>query len=404
MKFHFKSAVLSIALGTAACELVAGIEEKILVADSGGAGGGAAGAGAGGAGGAGGEGAAGGGSDGGGGAGGAGGKQPAVWGEPDCAEVTGTDAVTFWRDQELATVEGLRANTNTSGLAALDIPNLLVVDRDGGILESRDAGCTWSKIGDTDEPSARIVPGILGYAYGWGIAGAGALLYRYDADAVGGHGGVLQLVSPTPFIIGLQTYPTYTVRVMGADAVLFESDDAGATWEPVDTQLPTFDCFSAICQTAALSPYDQRYYFVGGVHVSRYVRPDGGISIEAGVAAGLEEVSVHAVTYAVQDPTIVWVTGQPLVGSEVRLYQSTDAGGTFTLNASTITLDPRAALLADPTASDRVWVVEGPDAAGETVTQLSLDGEELESFHLDTDVRTLAKSPAGVLYIALSDN
>jgi hypothetical protein len=396
----------AVALGvsTAACALIGGIEEKVLVAgDGGNAASSAATSAAGG--------------DGGGGGGGSGGTAAETWEEPSCTTIAGTAGVTFQRDGDLANrEETLPENWITRGLATLDVPNLLVSDQSGVVFESRDAGCTWQQIGTSGGSSAELVAAAGGIAYGW-VQGPAetSILYRYDAHALGDRGGVLSLPLPDPLegrlavhVIGFHAYSSSGLRMVDTEGNVFSSYDGGASWFAEDLGL-NFACPAVICQRAAFHRNDGAHFFIGGVHGSSYVRPDGAGGLEMGLSEGLLEVSVSAAAYAPASTEVLWVVGRALENNLQGLYLSMDGGRTFTLVAprgALVQFDDRAPVFPDREIATNVRFTKGVEAAGTDVFRVDGPRPFVGTFHVPVDaIFAIVQSPANpdLLYLGLSD-
>ncbi|MBL8744092.1 MAG: hypothetical protein JNK04_23455, partial [Myxococcales bacterium] len=115
-----------------------------------------------------------------GGEGGGGGSPPNEWIVPTCTSITGTDAVTFTKDEgdTLTPGPGALHGVGYTGLAALDTPNTLLAEHKGELLRSTDAGCSFQAIGTLEGGLFRITAAPGGRAYAW--VDNGSAFYRID--------------------------------------------------------------------------------------------------------------------------------------------------------------------------------------------------------------------------------
>ena len=248
---------------------------------------------------------------------------------PNCSMITGSSAVTFTRD-EGRTLADFAAPPQpisyTYGLTAMldELDTLVAWNRDD-LLISEDAGCSWrvaATIEGSDFPP-KLEPARGGRVYAW--SENRIFFVRYDSR------GAVKLRQPVEFI-GVTADATNgeRLRAGGADGSLWESLDAGETWDPIGTRLeaPIFYRF-------AFDPTDLDHVVAGTSPNGAYVSRDGGRNWTRATGLGTS-ANVFQLVFSPVDANRVWAFGinneesnqnHPSHGRHI--YLSDDGGATY---------------------------------------------------------------------------
>jgi hypothetical protein len=295
---------------------------------------------------------------------------PGAWETPACRRIVGTSGVTFTSDDGAtlaSTTLRLRGTTSTLGLAALDVPNVLLAVQDRTLLRSANAGCRWTSLGDIPSVSdgfplfLTAAPG--GRAYAW--ADNRPDLARVDGTVV------TPLRAPVASIIGLAADGTNgdVVRLAGDDGTVWESTDGGGRWSQM-MALPS-DAGVLFAYRAAFDPSNLDHIVFGTAVAGAFVTHDGGKNwtTSAGFNPTGGSANVFQVIFSPADPRVVWAmglnfaeydAGDPSEGKHI--YRSTDGGDTFTAvvtKSADVTLVNGPVMAAHPTDADVLYFVFG---------------------------------------------
>lgn len=250
---------------------------------------------------------------------------------PPCAMITGTPAVTFTRDQGATlapTAEPLTGTGYTYGLAVLDAPGSLLAWHKNDLIASSDHGCSWRVIATfTDiEFPPRIEPAKGGRAYAW--SDNRSFLVRYDAR------GAVKLKQPVAFVgFGVNKDSADIIRGAGADGSIWQSIDAGESWERIGGLRGDVD--PIIYYRFAFDPADLDHIVAGTTIAGAYYTFDGGRNWRrSALGSGMSNVFNLVISPA--DAQVVWAMALDLVENDAALpsqgrhiYRSTDGGATF---------------------------------------------------------------------------
>ncbi|MEU8355539.1 hypothetical protein AB0C27_05930 [Nonomuraea sp. NPDC048882] len=278
------------------------------------------------------------------------------WHQPRCATVTGDGTVTFTRDEGRTltpTSQTPRPVVYTRGLVALDRPDHLLAMSNNVLLTSKDAGCTWTRVGEVQGANLTLTAARGGRAYAWDQDGNLSLV---TPD------GITPLTSPADEVAGLGTDPLRgdRLRVADGDGQLHESRDGGRSWKPVGRRaFPESELL--MIYTAAFDPYNLNHVLLGAASDGARVTYDGGRSWRA--ATGLSKtgtrVNVFSATISPAAPNVVYAMGLNLAENDEHapsggrhIYRSFDGGRRFTPvvdQGDGITLPNGPLLAAHPT-------------------------------------------------------
>ena len=289
------------------------------------------------------------------------GNDVTTWAAPACAEVSGTGAVTFTHDQGAtlaASDTQLVPTTYTFGVVALGRANTLVAASGNDILRSTDAGCTWTRIGDSGDGTMVLVAAGDDRAYGFGDNRT--VLARIDGDTV------TPLTDPgTPGVVGLGVDPADPdhVRIGDGAGQLWDSTDAGVTWVRIGSPAATE---TSLAYRAVFDPRDLDHALFGllgdGVAVS--TDPEARWQSATGLAPDGRANGFNLAVSPV-DGNVVWAEGLDIgIGDEesVRhVYRSTDGGATFTavIDEADAILFNGNPLFPDPADADILYFTFG---------------------------------------------
>lgn len=292
---------------------------------------------------------------------------PAAWQVPGCGVVTGTPAVTFTHDagQTLTPLSRqLRGVSYTTGLVALDLPNRLLAIKDNELLISNDAGCRfvplarWNR--GTGQPGV-LSKGVGDRAYAW--ADGGPDLLRVDGTQL------VPLRSPAAAVYGLAADAAERARVRLGDqsGQLWESIDAGLTWQPIGVNAPVE---SGLVYRIAFDPNDLDHAVVGSAVSGAFVTTDGGQSWTA--AAGFSDdgrANVFNLVIAPSDGQTVYAMGLNLAESDAgvpsggrHIYISRNGGTSFQPivdRSADIVITNGPPMAVDPLDANRLYFIFG---------------------------------------------
>ncbi|MFO0553751.1 MAG: hypothetical protein U0271_35535 [Polyangiaceae bacterium] len=343
------------------------------------------------------------------GGGGAGGEAPA-WHVPACDSVSGSGAVTFTTDEGATlapTSGGLTGVTYSFGLVALDIPNTLLLASGGDLLESVDAGCTWTSVGALPIDTLNLVAATGGVAYGY-----------YDNQdllvRIAGH-DIEVLDPPGDWIHAVGVDPTNAdhVRVLDAAGGLQESTDGGATWSKLGT--PIAGGANALLYTAAFDPNDFDHVLVGMSNSGLATTNDAGDTWQFATGLGtVDKTNAFSVVFSTAQAGLVYVEGIDLgvnIGDEIRrIWRSTDGGASFTpivAESAEVFLTNGVLLAPHPTDPDVMYFEFGTyyDGYGTDLYRYDQTTGAVTKTHNDyDDVSSIAFNPADptVMYLGLT--
>lgn len=319
--------------------------------------------------------------------------QASEWSRPTCGLIVGSAAVTYTTDEGATltpTDERLQGVGYTQGLAALDMPNILVAVFNTTLLRSTDAGCSWTTQGTLQlraaNPLLTIEAAPGGIAYAWSENGP-------DLVCIDAFGGLVYMKSPVESIVGLgvDRRDGAHLCVGGNDGSIWESTDVGGTWSAVGTS-PVSGGTNLVYRIS----FDGRnlnHAVVGTAVHGAFVTFDGGSSWQS--AKGLSDsgaVNVFNAAISPADGRRVWAMGLDLSradsGSADRgrhIYVSTDGGLTFQSridNSPAVTLTNGPLMAAHPTNRDVLYFVFGS----------SFQGYGTDLFRYDESSRALTKT------------
>ena len=244
--------------------------------------------------------------------------------------VTGNSAVTFTRNEGATLVPFAvppQPIAYTYGVASMiDEADTLVAWSGDDLLISNNAGCSW-RIAATVEGAEfppKLEPARGGRVYAW--SENRLFFVRYDTR------GAVKLRQPVEFVgIGVDATNSDRLRAGGADGSLWESIDAGETWNPIGSKIdaPLFYRF-------AFDPKDLDHIAVGTVTNGAYVTRDGGRNWTQITGFGNSGANVFHLVFSPVDSNRVWAFGINLEESSTghashgrHIYQSDDGGSSF---------------------------------------------------------------------------
>jgi len=294
------------------------------------------------------------------GVGGSGGGTSTEWVVPTCATITGTAAVTFTSDEgaTLTPSTGTLTGVGYTGLAALDTPNTLLAEHKGDLLESTDAGCTWTKVGSLEGGIFKLTAAKGGRAYAW--ADNGEAFYRID------DGVPTALTTPAANVVGIGVDPAdgLHLRIGDASGALSDSIDGGVTWTKQGT--PAADG-GTIGYRFAFDPLDLDHVLFGQSTDGASVTFDGGDTWEPSSGVGAANANAFSIAVSPADSNLVWLEAIELGPDQRHIYRSTDGGLTFTSvvdQSADVTLINGNLLAPHPTNPDVLYFVFGTSFQG----------------------------------------
>ena len=244
--------------------------------------------------------------------------------------VTGNSAVTFTRNEGFTLTPFAAAPqpiAYTYGLAAMiDQADTLVAWSGDDLLISDDAGCSWrvaATVEGADFPP-KLEPARGGRVYAW--SENRLFFVRYDAR------GAVKLRQPVEFVgVAVDPADADRVRAGGSDGTLWESVDAGETWNALGTKIE-----AALVYRFAFDPHDLDRILVGTVTNGAYLSRDGGRNWTPATGFGNGGANVFHLVFSPVDGNRVWAfaidndqsnTGHASHGRHI--YLSDDGGATF---------------------------------------------------------------------------
>lgn len=249
---------------------------------------------------------------------------------PPCSMVTGSSAVTFTRNEGF-TLAPLAVPPQpiayTYGLAAMiDEVDTLVAWSGNDLLISDNAGCSWrvaATVEGADFPP-KLEPARGGRVYAW--SENRLFFVRYDAR------GAVKLRQPVEFVgVAVDATNADRVRAGGSDGSLWESVDAGETWNPLGTKID-----APLVYRFAFDPHDLDHIAVGTVTDGAYLSRDGGRNWTQATGFGNAGVNVFHLVFSPVDGNRVWAFAIDLEQSDTghashgrHIYLSDDGGATF---------------------------------------------------------------------------
>lgn len=280
---------------------------------------------------------------------------------PSCSVITGTAAVTFTRDAGRTltpSAETLDGIGYTYGLAALDLPGVLLAWHRDDLLISSDHGCSWriaQTIPGADFPPT-ITPAKGGRAYAW--SDNRRFLVRYDAR------GVATLKQPVAFVgLGVDPKDGNHLRAGGDDGSLWDSRDGGETWDPAG-RVPVDG--PVIFYRFAFDPSDPDHIVAGMTTSGAWYTRDGGRNWQRSSGFGSGFVNAFNAVISPLDGDVVWVMAlSESLGR--RIFRSTDGGATFVAEvaeSSGVKLVNGPTMAADPSDSGVLYFVFGTGFQG----------------------------------------
>ena len=321
---------------------------------------------------------------------------------PPCSIVEGTPGVTFTRDEgnSLSPVaQRLEGVAYTYGLAALDIPDTLLSWHGSTLSISSDAGCHWRSLGDYPydfPPSITAAPG--GRAYIW--SDNRLFLMRYDER------GVVTLKAPGAFI-GLAVNANDGAHVRAADGtgILWESRDAGVTWDFAGGlgMQPGLYRF-------AFDPADLDHVIAGTVVNGAWVSRDGGRHWTRATGFVSERVNAFNIAISPVDGNTVWLMALDMGDNDSRhIYLSRDGGASYTTVVDAgpdVTLVNGPIMAAHPTNGDVLYFIFGTffQGYGTDLFRYDAAARELTKTHnqySDVNAIAFARGHANVMYLGL---
>lgn len=289
-----------------------------------------------------------------------------TWKVPTCQRIVGTSGVTYTLDEGATLTPTTRPLTGTSysaGLAALGAPNTLLAAVNSTLLRSTDAGCSWKTLADLSEASGYELLSLEAAgrdrAYVW--SDNRSVLFRVDGTTV------TSLRSPVT-IVGIAADPANGDRVRIGDdhGQIWESVDAGATWQPVG--VPALADPNGSAYRVAFDPNDLDHVLVGEMSYGASVTHDGGQTWTPSSGLAFKaNVNVFNAVISPADPQVVWAMGIDLSDSSRHIYRSVDGGTSFTRvieNANGVTLINGPYMAAHPTDPNVLYFVFGMSFGG----------------------------------------
>ncbi len=295
---------------------------------------------------------------------------PATWQVPSCALIVGNDGVTYTLDEGATYTPTTRPLTGTSysaGLVTLGTPNVLLSAVNSKIYRSTDAGCIWTQVADLGQRSGNelltLAAAGTDRAFIW--ADNRGVLFRLDGRTV------KTLKSPASTILGLAVdrADANHVRLGDDHGQIWESVDAGATWNPLGTPSVTDGNWA---YRVAFDPQNLDHVVVGAVYTGTTATFDGGRTWtqSTGLSTSTTDtrVNVFNVVVSPADPQVVWAMGIDFATADTDpgrgryIYRSVDGGLTFTRafhEGDGVTLINGPTMAAHPTDPDVLYFVFG---------------------------------------------
>jgi hypothetical protein len=331
--------------------------------------------------------------------------------DPPCTMITGSGAVAVSRNGGVSLIPSADIEhpiSYTYGVATMpDEPDTVVAWNKNDLLISTDRGCSWriaATIEGADFPPT-LTPARGGRVYAW--SENRSFLVRYDAR------GAKRLKPPVAFMgLGADPQNGEHVRAGGNDGSLWESLDAGETWEPLGRleAAPLYYRF-------AFDPANLDHIVAGTVANGAYVSRDGGKSWTKATGLSKGAANVFQLVISPADANVVWAMGVDMTQSGTddpshgrHIYYSNDGGATYTPvidEAPGVKLVNGPTMAAHPTNPAVLYFVFGTHIF-EYGTDLfrfdSLNPHELVLMHHDMDgINAIAFSPSDpdVMYLGV---
>jgi hypothetical protein len=260
------------------------------------------------------------------------GPPASTWTVPACERIVGASALTFTADQGATltpAVRPLRGTTYAKGLIALDTPNVLLGAVQSVLYRSTDAGCSWQRLADLTGPAQGELLTLTHAggerAYVW--SDNRGILFRVEGRTV------TALRSPATSIVGLGTDPKNPghARLGDGSGQLWETFDAGSTWNPLGTS--ALD--GAFAYRVAFNPASPDHAVVGTLVNGAFVTVDAGRSWTKATGLSKGNANVFNLVFSPADPQVVWAIGIDLdlvdtdPGQGRFIYRSVDGGLTW---------------------------------------------------------------------------
>jgi hypothetical protein len=303
----------------------------------------------------------------------------------------------------------LSGTAYTFGLVALD-DTTLVAEHAGQFIRSTDAGCTWTAIGDAPTAPMTLATG-GGHVYAW--PDNGTELVRIDGalDAIDANDIVVTTLTPPPGSIhGLAASGEDVV--IGMDAVIHKSTDAGATFDRGTTPVVAGDASGLLHYRTAFDPNDLAHAIVGTAVTGAFVTFDGGETWTR--ATGTSTVvdgnsNVFNAVVSPADANVVWAQGIDLATDGRHVFRSQDGGLTYDIvvtESADVTLVNGPIMAAHPSKAGVLYFVFGTffQGAGTDIYRYDTATELVTKTHNPfDDVGSIVFSPADedLMYLGL---
>lgn len=332
------------------------------------------------------------------------------WQPPACASVTGTGAVTFSFDQG-ATVAPMDQQIvpvhYTFGLVALGKPGAMLAGSGQQILASSDAGCSWHSIGMGAGPNApALILRAAGDTRAYAFGDNDPTIVRVDDEQI------TKLSSPAgqEGIVGLGVDPNDPdhVRIGDTAGRLWDSTDAGMSWEPVGKAAFA----GSLAYRAAFDPQDIDHALFGALVEGVLVTHTAGEQWQKATGLGPGAANGFNLVVSPAASEIVWMEGldlaDPNEATSRHVYRSEDGGLSFTavIDADEATLYNGNHLFPHPTDPDILYFVFGSNYAnyGTDLFRYDYGADAITLTHNmwhDTVITFLPGDPS-VIYLGLS--
>lgn len=283
---------------------------------------------------------------------------------PPCSMITGNSAgVTFTRNDGF-TLAPLAVDPQpisyTYGVAAMiDEPDTLVAWHGDDLLISNNAGCSW-RIAATVEGAGfppKLEPARGGRVYAW--SENRFFFVRYDAR------GAVKLRQPVEFVgLNVDANNPDRLRAGGFDGTMWESVDAGDTWNPIGSKINAVMFYRFVFNDKNLD-----HIVAGTVTNGAYVSRDGGRNWTQASGFGTSGANVFHFVFSPVDANRVWSFGINLeegnngeASHGRHIYLSDDGGATYQAvvdEAPGVKLVNGPIMAAHPTNRDVVYFVFG---------------------------------------------
>ncbi|HEX2834007.1 MAG TPA: dispase autolysis-inducing protein [Thermoanaerobaculia bacterium] len=250
---------------------------------------------------------------------------------PPCTMILGSGAVAVTRNGGVSLIPSADIEhpiSYTYGVTTMiDEPSTVVAWNKNDLLISKDHGCTW-RIATTIEgsdfpPTLTAAPG--GRVYAW--SENRSFLVRYDSR------GAQRLKQPADFLgFAVDAENGDHLRAGGSDGSLWESHDAGETWDPLGRlgNAPLYYRF-------IFDPNDLDHIVAGTVANGAFVSRDGGRNWTKATGFSKGDANVFQLVISPVDANVVWAMGIDTTQSSNpddpshgrHIYVSRDGGATY---------------------------------------------------------------------------